>query len=94
MAKRGDGTKAAAGMVVDTVAGVVVDAAGVVTPVSGRVARQLRKIEKKLQAARKTEAKRLRQLAAAEATKGRRQVAKRTHQAADAATEVAALARA
>ena len=87
MAKRGAGTRAAAGVIVDTVAGVVVDAKGVVTPVSGKVARQLHKIEKKLQAARKTEAKRLRQLAAAQASKGGGQVKKRTHQAAEAATE-------
>ena len=46
MAKRGAGTRAAAGVIVDTVAGVVVDAKGVVTPVSGKVARQLHKIEK------------------------------------------------
>ena len=92
MANRGDGTKAAAGMIVDTVAGVIVDAKGVVTPVPGRLARQIRKLEKKLVVARKTESKRLRQLAAAEASKSRSQVAKRTHQAAEAATEVAALA--
>ena len=36
MAKRGAGTKAAAGVIVDTVAGVIVDAKGVVTPVPGR----------------------------------------------------------
>ncbi len=74
MANRGAGTKAAAGVIVDTVAGVIVDAKGVVTPVPGRLARQIRKLEKKLVAARKTESKRLRQLAAAEASKSRSQV--------------------
>src|SRR4051794_38055677 len=92
MAKRGTGTKAAAGVIVDTVADVVVDAKGAVTPVSGKVARQLHKIEKKLKAARKTEARRLRQLSSAESSKKRGHVKKRTHQAAKAATEVAALA--
>ena len=67
---------------------VIVDADGTVTPVSGRTAKELHKLEKKLAAARKTEAKRLRQLQAAEATKGRKQVAKRTRQATDAAKEV------
>ena len=53
-------------------------------------AKELRKLEKRLAAARVTESKRLRQLASAE--KARKQVSKRQRQAAEAATEVASLA--
>ena len=95
MAKRGDKPSKQAerprGGVVETVTDVIVDADGTVTPVSGRTAKELHKLEKKLAAARKTEAKRLRQLQAAEGTKGRKQVAKRTRQATDAANEVSSL---
>src|SRR4249920_728099 len=70
MAKRGDKPSKRAerprGGVVETVTDVIVDADGTVTPVSGRMAKELHKLEKKLAAARKTEAKRLRQLQAAE----------------------------
>ena len=95
MAKRGDKPSKQAerprGGVVETVTDVIVDADGTVTPVSGRTAKALHKLEKKLAAARKTEAKRLRQLQAAEGTKGRKQVAKRTRKATDAASEVSSL---
>ena len=54
-------------------------------------AKELRKLEKRLAAARATETKRLRQLAAAQGSKGRKEVAKRQQQAAEAASEVASL---
>ena len=54
-------------------------------------AKELRKLEKRLAAARATETKRLQQLAAAQGSKGRKEVAKRQKQAADAASEVASL---
>jgi hypothetical protein len=79
-------------MVIDTVGDVIVDAAGAVTPLSKRAAKSLHKLEKQLSAARKTETKRLRQLATAQGTKGRKQVAKRRKQAEAAAAEVASLA--
>src|SRR5512146_1451584 len=61
-------------------------------PLSNSAGKEIRKLEKRLDAARATEAKRLRQLAAAQATKGRKQVAKRSKQAGEAAQEVASLA--
>jgi hypothetical protein len=78
MAKRGGASapdRGRAGIVVDTATDVIVDAAGVVTPIPGNVARKLRKIEKRLAAARKTESKRLHQLAAAQSRKRRKQLA-------------------
>ena len=61
-------------------------------PLSKGAGKEIRKLEKRLDAARATETKRLRQLAAAQATKGRKQVAKRSKQAGEAAQEVASLA--
>ena len=58
MAKRGDKPSKRAerprGGVVETVTDVIVDADGTVTPVSGRTAKELHKLEKRLAAARKT----------------------------------------
>ena len=54
-------------------------------------AKELRKLEKRLALARATETKRLSQLTTAQESKGRKEVAKRQRQAADAAGEVAAL---
>ena len=68
MANSGDeseSNRGRAGMVIDTVSGVIVDAKGVVTPLPKAAAKELRKLEKGLAAARKTESKRLRQVAAA-----------------------------
>ena len=95
MAKRDAGSassKSRAGMVVDTVGDVIVDAAGAVTPLSKSAAKELRKLEKRLASARKTETKRAQQLAAALGSKGRKQVAKRQKQLAAAEADVAGLA--
>ena len=93
MAKRDDGgSKGRRDVVVDTVADVIVDARGVVTPLSKSARKELRKLEKQLVAARKTESKRVRQLATAIATKGRKQVARRRKQVAESESEVAHLA--
>ena len=54
-------------------------------------AKELRKLEKRLALARATETRRLIQLTTAQESKGRKEVAKRQRQAADAAGEVAAL---
>ena len=71
---------------------LVDEATSVAKPGSKRVVKQLGKLEKRLVAARATEAKRLTQLAAAQGSKGRKQVAKRSKQAGEAAQEVAAIA--
>src|SRR4249920_2105367 len=95
MAKREDGSasgRSRTGVVIDTVSGVIVDAKGVVTPLSKRAAKELHKLEEQLALARKTETKRLRQLAAALGSKGRKEITKRRKQAAEAEAEVAALA--
>src|SRR5436190_1497409 len=95
MAKRDDASasgKSRAGAVIDTVTDVVVDAKGAVTPLSKGAAKELRRLEKRLTAARKTESKRLRQLAAALASNGRKQITKRRKQAAAAEADVAGLA--
>ena len=73
MAKRDDASasgKSRAGAAIDAVADVVVDAKGAVTPLSKGAAKELRRLEKRLTSARKTESKRLRQLAAALASQG------------------------
>ncbi len=89
----GSGTgRSRTGVVIDTVTDVIVDAKGVVTPLSKSAAKELHKLEKRLAAARKTETKRLRQLASAQSSKGRKEIAKRSKQAAEAASEVASLA--
>ena len=77
---------------VEAVSELVGGAKGALRPLSKGVAREIRKLEKRLEAARTVEAKRLGQLAAAQATKGKKQVAKRSKQAGDAAQEVATLA--
>ena len=87
-----ESTKGRAGMVIDTVSGVVVDAKGVVTPLPKAALKELRKLEKRLASARKTESKRLRQIAAAQGPKGAKELAKRRRQAEEAGAEVAALA--
>jgi len=79
-------------VVVDVVSDLVVDARGVVAPISKSAAKELHRLEKRLVAARSVESKRVRQLARAQASKGRKAVAKRSRQAAKAATEVASLA--
>jgi hypothetical protein len=56
-----------------------------------KAAKELRKLEKRVAAARATETRRLQQLAAAQDSKGRKAVARRQRQAADAASEVTAL---
>ena len=56
------------------------------------IGKELHKLERRLDAARKTETKRLGQLAAAQGTKGRKPVARRAAQASEAASEVASLA--
>ena len=62
MAKRGEKPATGAertrgGVIVDTVADVIVDAKGLVTPVSSRAAKQLHKLEKRLAAAEAIPAK-------------------------------------
>ena len=65
-------------------AGNVVSAAQQASaPVTGKAARELKKLGKQLDKARALETKRLAQLAKAEGTKGRKQVEKRRRQAAD-----------
>ena len=95
MAKSGDGsgsTGGRTGMVIDAVAGVIIDAKGAVTPLSKAAAKELRKLEKNLDAARKTESKRLRQLAAAQGQNAADEIGKRRKQAEDAASDVASVA--
>ena len=95
MANSGDGsgsTRGRTGMVIDAVSGVIVDAKGVVTPLPKAAAKELRKLEKGLAAARKTESKRLRQVAAAHGPEAGAEIAKRRKQAEEAASEVASLA--
>jgi hypothetical protein len=77
---------------VDAMAQLVGDTKRAVDRPSKRAAKELRKLEKRLVAARAVEIKRLGQLAAATGSKSRREVAKRTRQAGEAAQEVAALA--
>ncbi|MBA2300593.1 MAG: hypothetical protein H0W22_07465, partial [Chloroflexi bacterium] len=60
-------------------------------PVTGKAARELRKLGKQLDSARATETKRLRQLAKAETSKSRKQVAKRQRQVGEAAADVTAI---
>ncbi len=79
-------------VVVDAVADLVDHAKGVVMPLSKRAARELRQLDKRLAALRLTETKRVRQLATAQQSKGRKQVAKRSKQVAAVASEVAGLA--
>lgn len=79
-------------VVVEAVADLVDDAKGVVVPLSKRAARELRQLDKRLAALRLTETKRVRQLATARQSKGRKQVVKRSKQVADVASEVAGLA--
>src|SRR4029077_7992258 len=55
--------------------------------------REVRKLEKKLAAAREVKAHRLAQLAAAQAGKGKKEIAKRSRQAKSAAADVASLAK-
>lgn len=71
---------------------LVGEAKGAVDPLSKRAGKELRKLEKRLLAARATEARRLRQLTAAQGSKGHKTVTKRSRQAGEAAQEVAALA--
>ena len=62
MANSGDASgssRGRTGMVIDAVSGVIIDAKGVVTPLPKAAAKELRKLEKRLAAARKTESKRL-----------------------------------
>ena len=96
MANSGDESESIrgrAGMVIDAVSGVIVDAKGVVTPLPKAAVKELRKLEKGLAAARKTESKRLRQVAAAaHGPEAGAEIAKRRKQAEDAASEVATLA--
>jgi hypothetical protein len=86
---KGTGAKDA---LIEAMADLVGGAKGAVGPLSKRATKEIRKLEKRLSAARATETKRLRQLAAAQGTKGRKLVAKRSKQAGEAAQEVAALA--
>ena len=95
MAKSGDGSGSIGGrteMVIDAVSGVIVDAKGVVTPLPKAATKELRKLEKSLAAARKTESKRLRQLAAAQGQQGAEEIGKRRKQAEEAASDVASAA--
>ncbi len=78
-------------VVVDAVADLVDDAKGVVMSLSRRAARELRQLDKRLAALRLTETKRVRQLATAQQSKGRKQVVKRSRQVAAVASEVAGL---
>ncbi|MDO8483751.1 MAG: hypothetical protein Q7S35_02260 [Candidatus Limnocylindrales bacterium] len=86
---KGKGTKDA---FIDAMTQLVGDVKGAVDPLSKRAGKELRKLEKRLVAARATETKRRAQLTSAQGSKGRKQVGKRTKQAGDAAKEVAALA--
>ena len=80
-------------VVVDAVADLVDGAKGVVVPLSKRAARELRQLDKRLAALRLTETKRVRQLATAQQSRGRKQVVKRSRQVAAVASEVAGLAK-
>src|SRR5688572_18293035 len=95
MADSGDGSASKrdrAEIIIDTVSGVIVDAKGVVTPLPKAATKELHKLETRLSAARKTESKRLRQLAAAQGSNAGDEIAKRRKQAEAAASEVAAIA--
>ena len=79
MAKgKGKGTRT---VVVDAVADLVDDAKGIVVPLSRRAAKELRQLDKRLAVVRVAETKRIKQLAIAQQSKGRKQVAKRAKQA-------------
>ena len=96
MAKSTNGSRKARGSsvpadVLGAVGDLVAAAQHASAPVTGKAAKEIRKLGKQLDAARATEAKRLGQLAKAEASKGRKQVAKRQRQAGEAAAEVASL---
>jgi len=62
-----------------------------VADVASAIDKERRRLEGRLDAARKDQAKRVRQLASAEKTKGKKQVAKRRRQVEDATRKVAAL---
>ena len=83
---------AAKGALIGAMTDLVGSARGALVPLSSGAGKEIRKLEKRLIAARATEARRVRQLASAQATKGRKQVAKRSRQAFEAAQEVANLA--
>jgi hypothetical protein len=85
---KGTGAKDA---LIEAMTDLVGGAKGAMGPLSKRAGKEIRKLEKRLAAARATETKRLRQLAAAQGTKGRKLVARRSKQAGEAAQEVAAL---
>lgn len=73
-------------------AGSVGDAvASVIGPLGKQAAKEIDKLESKIAKARATEAKRLRQLAEAQAVKGRKAVAKRRRQVEEATGEVTGL---
>ncbi len=78
-------------VVIDALADLVDDAKRVVVPLSKRAARELRQLDKRLAAVRLTETKRVRQLATAQQSKGRKQVVKRSRQVAAVVSEVAGL---
>lgn len=78
--------------VIEAASGLADNAHDLVVPITKGAARELRKLEGKLGDARKTESKRFRQLAAAQASRGKKQVAKRTRQAGKAAADVARIA--
>jgi hypothetical protein len=77
---------------VEALTDLVVGAREAVSPGSKPAGKKARKLEKRLAAARSIEAKRVRQLVAAQGAKGRKQVAKRTKQVGEAARRVATLA--
>lgn len=85
-------TKGTRESLLDAMTQLVGDTRSAVDRPSKRAAKELRKLEKRLVAARAVEIKRLAQLAAATGSKSRREVAKRTRQAGEAAQEVAELA--
>src|SRR5688572_3756426 len=96
MAKSSGGSRKArvASIPADVVAAagdVVRSAQQTSAPVTRKAAKELRDLGRQLDAARAIEAKRLAQLAQAEASKGGKQVAKRGRQAAAATADVAAL---
>src|SRR5262245_14429197 len=75
----------------DAASGLVGGTRDRVVPLSKKAAKEVQRLEQKLAAATATEAKRLRQLAAAQAGKGEKEITKRRKQAKEAAAEVASL---